>query len=253
MPATEETYRRQSTLNVVFAISSIAMLLTMVWMIMADHVRPWKRVQREFHQVEEAKLEVAEQLKAEEQNERYSTDLELIKTEIEEAKQTEARNRDKIREQQKKIDQFKARYDLLDTQTKFKKAELDSKRSEYDLIIDKGDKAGARSYLATVIIPTEDQYRKLAIDLENITKDLRKAEDELAELRGRIDDKIKQKEDLERDVSRIQRALAQKRAQYGQGTGFWGRSARAWPSSAACRWLTWLRRRRGSSRSAFPS
>ena len=30
---------------------------------MADHVRPWKRVQREFHQVEEAKLEVAEQLK----------------------------------------------------------------------------------------------------------------------------------------------------------------------------------------------
>ncbi len=48
MPATEETYRRQPTLHLVFAISSIAMLLSTVWMVMADHLRPWKQVQREF-------------------------------------------------------------------------------------------------------------------------------------------------------------------------------------------------------------
>ena len=49
MPATEETYRSQPTLHIVFAISSIAMTLSIVWMIMADHLRPWKQVQREFH------------------------------------------------------------------------------------------------------------------------------------------------------------------------------------------------------------
>ena len=49
MPATEETYRRQSTLHLVFAISSIAMLLSTVWMVMADHMRPWKEVQRSFN------------------------------------------------------------------------------------------------------------------------------------------------------------------------------------------------------------
>ena len=48
MPATEETYARQPILHLVFAISSIAMTLAIVWMVMADHLRPWKEVQREF-------------------------------------------------------------------------------------------------------------------------------------------------------------------------------------------------------------
>ena len=63
MPATEETYRSQPTLHVVFAITSIAMLLSIVWMIMADHLRPWKQVQREFHEIETAKLKATEQEK----------------------------------------------------------------------------------------------------------------------------------------------------------------------------------------------
>ena len=61
MPATEETYRSQPTLHIVFAISSIAMTLSIIWMIMADHLRPWKQVQREFHVVEREKLKAAEQ------------------------------------------------------------------------------------------------------------------------------------------------------------------------------------------------
>ncbi|MGZ3336497.1 MAG: hypothetical protein ACXWOV_15585, partial [Isosphaeraceae bacterium] len=61
MPATEETYRRQPALHIIFAISSIAMTLSIIWMIMADHLRPWKQVQREFHDVERAKLKAAEQ------------------------------------------------------------------------------------------------------------------------------------------------------------------------------------------------
>ena len=67
MPATEETYRSQPALHAVFAISSIAMTLSIVWMIMADHLRPWKQVQREFHRVEEAKLKAARTEKLNEQ------------------------------------------------------------------------------------------------------------------------------------------------------------------------------------------
>ncbi len=37
MPASEETYRSQPTLHIFFAISSIAMTLSIIWMIMADH------------------------------------------------------------------------------------------------------------------------------------------------------------------------------------------------------------------------
>lgn len=61
MPATEETYRRQPTLHIIFAISSIAMTLAIIWMIMADHLRPWKQVQREFQVVEREKLKAVEQ------------------------------------------------------------------------------------------------------------------------------------------------------------------------------------------------
>ena len=57
MPATEETYRPQPILHIVFAISSIAMLLATVWMVVADHYRPWKQVQREFQTIEREKLE----------------------------------------------------------------------------------------------------------------------------------------------------------------------------------------------------
>ena len=67
MPASEETYRRQSTLHLVFAISSIAMLLSTVWMVMADHMRPWKEVQRGFQEVERDKLKASEREKLEEQ------------------------------------------------------------------------------------------------------------------------------------------------------------------------------------------
>ena len=82
MPASEETYRRQPTLHLVFAISSIAMLLSTVWMVMADHLRPWKQVQRQFQLVEREKLEVAEKQKLEEQKTKYQKQIDEIDAKI---------------------------------------------------------------------------------------------------------------------------------------------------------------------------
>ena len=85
MPASEETYRRQPTLHLVFAISSIAMLLSTVWMVMADHLRPWKQVQRQFQYVEREKLEAAEKQKLEEQKAKYQKQIDEIDAKIEAA------------------------------------------------------------------------------------------------------------------------------------------------------------------------
>ena len=85
MPASEETYRRQPTLHLVFAISSIAMLLSTVWMVMADHLRPWKQVQREFQLVEREKLEAAEKQKLEEQKTKYQKQIDEIDAKIQAA------------------------------------------------------------------------------------------------------------------------------------------------------------------------
>ncbi|NBU41325.1 MAG: hypothetical protein EBS51_11105, partial [Planctomycetia bacterium] len=63
MPATEQTWRNLRILHVVFAIGAIALLLATVWMLAADHDRPWKRYARGFRNVETwaATARVAEQ------------------------------------------------------------------------------------------------------------------------------------------------------------------------------------------------
>ncbi|MCA9248221.1 MAG: c-type cytochrome, partial [Planctomycetales bacterium] len=45
MPATEQTWRNQKTLHVVFGLSSLAMLIATIWMFAKDHAREWKDYQ----------------------------------------------------------------------------------------------------------------------------------------------------------------------------------------------------------------
>lgn len=52
MPATEQTWRDSKLLHVVFGISSLAMLLTTIWVLAADHNREFKRWKRKFRDVE---------------------------------------------------------------------------------------------------------------------------------------------------------------------------------------------------------
>jgi len=52
MAATDKPYRNQPTLNVVFAVSCVAMLLTTLWMLVDDYNREFKTVQRKFRDVE---------------------------------------------------------------------------------------------------------------------------------------------------------------------------------------------------------
>jgi mono/diheme cytochrome c family protein len=53
MAATDQTYRKQKTLDVVFAVSSILMLLSIFWMLYDDYNREFKHVQRKFRDVED--------------------------------------------------------------------------------------------------------------------------------------------------------------------------------------------------------
>ena len=52
---------------------------------MADHLRPWKQVQREFQYVEREKLEAAEKQKLEEQKTKYQTQIDEIDAKIQAA------------------------------------------------------------------------------------------------------------------------------------------------------------------------
>ncbi|MDO7677945.1 MAG: hypothetical protein MUQ48_05250, partial [Pirellulales bacterium] len=52
MPATEQTWRNLKALHVVFAITSILLLISTIAMLAIDHNRPWKKYQREFRNLE---------------------------------------------------------------------------------------------------------------------------------------------------------------------------------------------------------
>jgi cytochrome c2 len=57
MPATEQTWRNIKILHVIFGASALAMLLTTVWMLAADHNREAKGLQKKFNLVETQQLE----------------------------------------------------------------------------------------------------------------------------------------------------------------------------------------------------
>src|SRR5438132_10737261 len=57
MAATDKTYRPQHTLDIVFAVSCVLMLVSVVWMFAADYNREFKHVQRLFRDVDDALTE----------------------------------------------------------------------------------------------------------------------------------------------------------------------------------------------------
>src|SRR5262245_52769866 len=54
MAATDQFYRSQKTLDLVFGVSCALMLLVTLWMLYDDYNRPYKPVQRKFRDVETA-------------------------------------------------------------------------------------------------------------------------------------------------------------------------------------------------------
>ncbi|MDB5352152.1 MAG: Cytochrome c [Planctomycetota bacterium] len=175
MPATEETYRKQSTLHIVFAVSSIAMTVVSIWMIMADHLRPWKNVQRDFHQVETAKLKAAEDEKAVELEASSQAKLAEIDKQIEVAEKVAASKQRRIKDLDARINALTGKFDALDTQRKFQKAELDSQRSFYDGFIDRDERPRAQNFLQATIVPSEKQLAETIRGFEAAQRELARA------------------------------------------------------------------------------
>jgi len=214
MPASEEPYYRQATMHLVFAISSVAMLLSTVWMVMADHMRPWKEVQRGFQEIERDKLKVAEREKLEEQKQKSQARIDEIDAEIK-AKEASAEERaGQIRAIDAELRKLGGAFERLDIERRFKKTELDSKRSLYDGMIDRGEESQARTYLTTVVAETERELDSLSKKLEAAKSAQQAKADEKEALLGNVDKRIEEKERLTREVDRAKRLIEQKDAQY---------------------------------------
>lgn len=215
MPATEETYRSQSTLHTVFAVTSIAMTLAIVWMIMADHLRPWKQVQRDFQRVERAKLNADKSKRQEELKAKHEAEIRQIDTQIRAAEETRVQNASQIRRLDKELSTLGGEFDDLDTRKRFMKAELDSQRSLYDGMIDRGEEKEAGVYMRSTIAATEADLLKLSRRHEVAQAALNKANARREQLSGNKDVLVKKREAKTRDLDRVNRTIEQKDALYG--------------------------------------
>ena len=223
MPANEETYRSQTTLHVVFAISSIAMTMAIVWMIMADHLRPWKETQREFHTIEHQKLEQAKAEKLDEQKAKNQSSITEVEAKILAAEQLTTDNAKPIRQKESEIKKLDGAMTRLDTEKKFQKAELDSQRSLYDGMIDRGEDREAKRYTESIIVASEQKLGKLTREYEEAASTSSTARKELNGLRGNIDELRKERDRLTREADRVKRVIAQKEREY-DGIGAFVRS-----------------------------
>ncbi len=140
MPAQEDTYRNQRALNIVFAISSILMAASIVWMIADDHLREWKRVQRDFIRLDAAKtrneMEQARELASKQEFE----ELNKRRAEAEQAAEPQAR------EAERDISALKGKVEKAYEVLSFAKADRDSIQSFYDKAVEESRPDTAERY-----------------------------------------------------------------------------------------------------------
>jgi mono/diheme cytochrome c family protein len=216
MAATDQTYRSQKILDIVFAVTCVLMLVSIIWMFFQDYNREFKHVQRKFRDVDEALTErqLLEKL----------PDVEQVK----EASAQRAEAAAKL--QQVKYDSQSTTRPLLAEKAQREadfqkiKAEYDSKMSLYNLAVENRDEGESERQPA---LQADVDRRKQEVD--KLEKDLIAAQEKLDITNKKLkeaqvaqteaQDALSKAEDQLKKVSgefdRIAKAAAQKRWKLG--------------------------------------
>jgi mono/diheme cytochrome c family protein len=186
MAASDQTYRNQRILDIVFGVSNVLMLLSIIWMFAQDYNREYKKEQRTFRDVESA-MSIRGAL------EKMPTkaDFDAAQAQLEKARANLPT--DEIKELENKISQELSA--KVDAEHKYqaKKADFDSYNSLYDIAVDQHGKNSAKA--VDLLKKIEDQKKKMDDALGKYD-----------DLNNRIKDYQRQKAEKEKGVTE---ALAQ--------------------------------------------
>jgi cbb3-type cytochrome oxidase cytochrome c subunit len=173
MAATDQTYRSQRTLDIVFAVSCILMLLGTLWMFWQDYDRQFKHVQREFRDVEEAmnEYQMLTALPSQEQ-------VAEARRKVSEAKKNYDTAHDKVRGKEREL---MAQHDLTDNTYRSIKADFDSKTSLYNIAIEHLGKASDPNR------PDPNRQKQLQDEVNQLDKELRELQAQLTKAQDELD------------------------------------------------------------------
>lgn len=216
MPASEDFYHNQKKLHLIFFASSLALLVATVWMLAADHLRPWKVYQREFIQVKQGQAYEQMQQAKREQDTRKLRELESRL----------ALEQDKLQQEKDQIDAWEQELRQLQPQEVTQqtemaniKAYLAEEQSKYDLLIAQVDKAEGerkeRILRQLAIIRGEDggvgTLQRLRNEVQTAEIALEKTQSEIAKIQSQIDGRRQVVADLEKQVKDVRSAYERAR------------------------------------------
>lgn len=234
MAARDDFYRDQKVLDIVFSLSCVAMLLSLIWMFAVDHNREyksWQRTGREMEvalldqkvalehllsraKVEEAKKEVVTALKALDPQ----VDLDSERSDfLEQAKRLAATiENSQIREWTARLSALRPAFVQRTDALAMHKAVRDSLISQRDIMLHQGAPSEAVAAKEQEIL----NYRKTYVDVfEKLVSEMKVEVDELernmAEARRPVTEALARLEEATREADRLARLADQRRLGIG--------------------------------------
>jgi cbb3-type cytochrome oxidase cytochrome c subunit len=182
MAATDQNYRNQYALDVVFGVSSILMLVSLIGMFVQDFNREFKAEQRSFRDVEVALAQrlALDQIPA-------STELEAAAKAVEDARADRAKNDDEIREFRREVAKLLPEKERSENKFQTIKSDLESRLSFYDLEVEKNG--------------VSDLAKRYLKEAEGFADDLDKVQGKRDEYVGRIRELRGQADALEKNLT----------------------------------------------------
>ncbi|MEZ6062889.1 MAG: hypothetical protein R3C19_21300 [Planctomycetaceae bacterium] len=169
MPANDSFFRSQNKLHVVFAISCVAMLVSVVWMMAADQADEWRGYQRTNFRLDVA---VKEQALKDIQNQKFEDEKSRLETRRNELNTALKEYSDLQAEFQASTDLVRRKIERLEFELKSQNADRDEARANYDLAIRDQLPESDASVLLHVFDEKQGTADQIQLDLDDAKAEL---------------------------------------------------------------------------------
>ncbi len=204
MPASDKFFYNLKTLHVVFAISSVVMFISSVWMMAADHDDEWRDWQSKWSRIQSRQLQ--EGIHAI-QTEEYQSDVASLRKKIDQAEADLQQNEAAFKKLSDEVETLALDVDLASRAVRDQRAARDVARANYDLGI--RDNLGQKDLgdLKAIFDGEQGKVDKLELEHQQKETKLQLAEDKLKEQTGRRETATAELKKLQSDVQRLHAAL----------------------------------------------
>lgn len=207
MAATDQPYRSQRALDIVFAVSGVLMLLSVIIMFAQDYFRDYKHEQRIFRDVEAA---VAQRTAL--QNLPNPEDITKAESAVEEARKTVAERSDEIKKTERELSDAQLARVKAEARYQAVKADYDSLVSLYNIDVENlGQDSPHTKAMKAKVEELGAQMGDRQRDYQNAQRTATQLEKKLAEFRKPLTDAVTTLTKLNADFDRIVKNAEQKR------------------------------------------